>query len=156
MQKLSTIKINLIIKGFQGVPIQVRCSKLGTLRYFIKLHLGHFYNTPFYQLYSRETDLIRLLLLLKINNFLFIYLAGPLAVMIHAISDSWQEPARLYSGVGLLVLLACGFIFSKHPGIIREREREREAMWCGDMLSGVSVYNTNTNTNTNIYFQITQ
>ena len=30
MQKLLAIKINLLMKGFQGVPIQVTFSKLGT------------------------------------------------------------------------------------------------------------------------------
>ena len=28
MQKVSTIKINLFVKGFQGVPIEVACFKL--------------------------------------------------------------------------------------------------------------------------------
>ena len=29
MQKVSTIKINLFMKDFQGFPIKVTCSKLG-------------------------------------------------------------------------------------------------------------------------------
>ena len=31
MQKLSTIEINLLLKGFEAVPNQVTCSKLDSL-----------------------------------------------------------------------------------------------------------------------------
>ena len=42
---------------------------------------------------------------------------GPVSVCIFILVDTRDEPHRLYSALGIIVLIFLGFIFSKHPGI---------------------------------------
>jgi len=46
------------------------------------------------------------------------YTVVPFIICIFVIADTWYEPQRLYSALGLFILVLLGFLFSKHPGYV--------------------------------------
>ncbi|XP_023322440.1 solute carrier family 28 member 3 [Eurytemora carolleeae] len=49
---------------------------------------------------------------------IIVYAVGPVSVCIFILVDTRDEPHRLYSALGIIVLIFLGFIFSKHPGYV--------------------------------------
>ena len=55
------------------------------------------------------------------HTSLILYLLVIMSCLLFLVIDSANDPQRLMLGLGIVVLILVGFVFSKHPGRVRWR-----------------------------------